>query len=228
MGPTRAQSLDFLGEHTGRVDLTTVAVNLAITGVLAYLLGLLYVRYGRSPSNRRAFAEHFLLISLTTAIIIVVVKSSLALSLGLVGALSIVRFRSAVREHEELAFLFVAIALGLSLGADQRALALIGFAAIATVLVLRHHFRPRIEQENLYLKLQGPPAGEDTVQRIADVLADCCTLVKLKRCDITDGTLEASFQVVFENLEDLTRAQNQLRAEMPVSTISVLDGEGIV
>ncbi|HAE74801.1 MAG TPA: DUF4956 domain-containing protein, partial [Alphaproteobacteria bacterium] len=50
---------------------------------------------------------------------ITIVKSSLALSLGLVGALSIVRFRTPIKEPEELAYLFIAIAMGLGLGADQ-------------------------------------------------------------------------------------------------------------
>ena len=56
---------------------------------------------------------------MTTLLVIAVVKSSLALSLGLVGALSIVRFRTPIKEPEELAYIFLAIALGLCLGADQ-------------------------------------------------------------------------------------------------------------
>ena len=52
-------------------------------------------------------------------IIITIVKSSLALSLGLVGALSIVRFRTAIKDPEELSFLFISIAIGLGMGANQ-------------------------------------------------------------------------------------------------------------
>ena len=53
-------------------------------------------------------------------VMITIVKSSLALSLGLVGALSIVRFRTAIKEPEELSYAFLSIAIGLGLGADQR------------------------------------------------------------------------------------------------------------
>ena len=59
-------------------------------------------------------------------IIITIVKSSIALSLGLVGALSIVRFRAAIKEPEELTFLFICIAIGVGLGAGQRNIIIIG------------------------------------------------------------------------------------------------------
>src|SRR6056300_1641973 len=69
-------------------------------------------------------------ICLTTLLVISVVKSSLALSLGLVGALSIVRFRTPIKEPEELAYLFVSIAVGLGLGANQRLATVASFLGI--------------------------------------------------------------------------------------------------
>ena len=64
---------------------------------------------------------------MTTMLIITVVKSSLALSLGLVGALSIVRFRAAIKEPEELAYLFLTIAIGLALGREPATVRTGGF-----------------------------------------------------------------------------------------------------
>ena len=68
------------------------ATNVFIVCFLAYILGIFYNKYGRSLSNRASLASNFPLLALATMAIITVVKSSLALSLGLVGALSIVRF----------------------------------------------------------------------------------------------------------------------------------------
>jgi uncharacterized membrane protein YhiD involved in acid resistance len=70
-------------------------------------------------NNRAQFANSFLLLGMTTCVIIIVVKYSLALSLGLVGALSIVRFRAAIKDPEEITVLFLVIAIGLSFGANQ-------------------------------------------------------------------------------------------------------------
>ena len=142
--------------------------------------------------------------------------------------MSIVRFRSAVREHEELAFLFVAIAMGLCLGADQRILALIGFSVITVVLVLRHFFTPRTEQENLFLKVKGATTSEKTLQQISDILSDCCTSVKLKRYDLLNETFESSFLVAFRHLSDLTTAQERLQNEVAPTLVSVMDSEGLV
>jgi len=228
MGPDREQAFrDFLVRESAHVDLVTVAVNLLLGAVLAFLLGRLYIRYGRSASDRRTFANHFLLITVTTSLIIVVVKSSLALSLGLVGALSIVRFRSAVREHEELAFLFICIALGLCLGADQIGLALLGFAIVSLVVIVRGTFSEKMRHENLYVKVHGPATGGEPLGTITGVLSECCSMVKLKRCDVTDDFIEASFMVEFPGLADLMRAQKTLQSKMSPMTISVIDGEGM-
>ena len=78
-----------------------------------------YKKYGSTISNREEFSNIFPFILLTTTLVITIVKSSLALSLGLVGALSIVRFRTPIKEPEELSYLFICIAAGLGFGANQ-------------------------------------------------------------------------------------------------------------
>ena len=125
---------EFLAGQAAHIDPMSVVTNLLLAAGLGIVLAVIYVHWGRSSSNRRAFAPNLVMIMLTTTLIIIVVKSSLALSLGLVGALSIVRFRSAVKEHEELAFLFLAIAIGLCLGADQRVVALLSFVLIVAIM----------------------------------------------------------------------------------------------
>jgi hypothetical protein len=102
---------DFLTNQSVHVDLVSFAINIAIAALLATILSFVYARFGDSLSNRRSFGRNFVLIATTTVLIISIVKSSLALSLGLVGALSIVRFRAAIKEPEELAYLFMTIAI---------------------------------------------------------------------------------------------------------------------
>jgi hypothetical protein len=102
------------------ISILGFAINLLIgLGLLAGLAAT-YVIVGKSLSNRKLFAGNFIFLGLIVLFIITVVKSSLALSLGLVGALSIVRFRTPIKEPSELLYLFASIAIGLGLGADQR------------------------------------------------------------------------------------------------------------
>jgi len=77
------------------LSLSTLAINLLLSILLSTVLAWFYTQYGRSLSNRARLAQVIPVLSLTTVLVISVVKSSLALSLGLVGALSIVRFRMA-------------------------------------------------------------------------------------------------------------------------------------
>ena len=107
--------LDYLKDAVIDVPIPAFVLDILLAALFGYLLGRLYIRCGRALSNRREFAHNFPLLVVTTMLVISIVKSSLALSLGLVGALSIVRFRSAVKEPEELIYLFLAIAIGLGL-----------------------------------------------------------------------------------------------------------------
>ena len=115
------------------ISLSTVFMSLLATAVSSFFIRQLYVRYGRSMNNREYFGNIFVLLGVTTCSVIIIVKYSLALSLGLVGALSIVRFRAAIKEPEELVFLFLVIAIGLAFGANQFA---VGFVLLVTTYIV--------------------------------------------------------------------------------------------
>ena len=109
----------FLTTQSAQIPLAAFVVDLLLAALLSWVLARMYTRFGTSLSNRRNFARNFVLLTTTTMLIITIVKSSLALSLGLVGALSIVRFRAAIKEPEELMYLFLSIGIGLGLGAGD-------------------------------------------------------------------------------------------------------------
>src|SRR5512133_2012578 len=137
------------------LSLPVLLLNLGLGIFLSLIVAAYYTRYGASLSNRSQFAPTLPMLTLITLLVITIVKSSLALSLGLVGALSIVRFRTAIKDPEELIFLFFAIAIGLGLGADQRIPTLVAFAAIMAYLLVRGFaaFKSR-RSPSLYLNIQ--------------------------------------------------------------------------
>ena len=121
---------EFLAGTSANVPIISFIFNLVLTALLGFALKWVYIRFGMTLSNRKLFSKTFILISMSTMLIITIVKSSLALSLGLVGALSIIRFRAAIKEPEELSYLFLAIAIGLGFGANQTLVTIIGFLTI--------------------------------------------------------------------------------------------------
>jgi len=118
------------------ISLGTTLLALASSLLSSYVIRIMYIKYGRSLNNREYFANTFILLGITTCSIIIIVKYSLALSLGLVGALSIVRFRAAIKEPEELVYLFLVIALGLAFGANQFMVGFLLLAASSSIIIL--------------------------------------------------------------------------------------------
>ena len=106
-------------ETFNEIDYIRTFLSLICCIILSFALKYLYIEKSISLSNKSHIANVLPMLSLITFLVILIVKSSLALSLGLVGALSIVRFRTPIKEPEELIYLFMAIALGLGYGAGQ-------------------------------------------------------------------------------------------------------------
>jgi uncharacterized membrane protein YhiD involved in acid resistance len=182
-----------------------------ICAVLAFILGRMYVKYGNSLSNRKAFSRNFIVLAITTMFIISVVKSSLALSLGLVGALSIVRFRSAIKEPEELTYLFLTIAIGLGCGAGLTVLTVIAFIGFVAVIWILSHYQKSIEIQNLYLTISSDQPEKIDLKSIVEILKKYCSGIKLKRSDEAPASMEASFYVEFEDFEKLEQAKKDIK-----------------
>lgn len=113
-----------------------ILISIILAAICSALIKYVYVKYSKSLSNKVVFSDIFILLSTVTCIVITIVKFSLALSLGLVGALSIVRFRAAIKEPEELVYLFLIIAIGLGAGAGQyKAIILLTIFSIIVIYV---------------------------------------------------------------------------------------------
>src|SRR5210317_1354189 len=111
--------LSFFLNQNIQVEIPGFVLSLLCAAILSFFVQLFYIKYSSTLSNKKEFSKNFVILAVTTCIVIMIVKSSLALSLGLVGALSIVRFRAAIKEPEELVYLFLIIAIGLGCGAGQ-------------------------------------------------------------------------------------------------------------
>lgn len=214
----------FLATQSGQIPLSGIIIALILAAIYAYLLGLIYIKYGTSISNRKKFAANFILITMTTTLVITIVKSSLALSLGLVGALSIVRFRAAIKEPEELAYLFLAIGIGLGLGADQRIITTAAFAIIIIVILIKHFFIKGPEKyHNLSISISIPDPKKSTLTKIKNILSPLCTSISLKRFDESDKNLEALFAIEIDNFNKLEFAKEKIRELSKSAQITFLD-----
>ncbi|HRZ54260.1 MAG TPA: DUF4956 domain-containing protein [Candidatus Paceibacterota bacterium] len=209
-------------------SLPKLVLSLAIAALLGVILGQVYIHFGQSLSNRRLFARNFLVLVVTTTLVISIVRSSLALSLGLVGALSIVRFRAAIKEPEELAFLFLAISIGLGLGAGQALVTVVALTIILGLIVIRGLSRQSPTQPNLYLTVTSPAAANLGAERILQVLTGIGATASLKRFDRTPESLETAFLVDFKQVAHLEQFTNQICELSPEVKVSCMDDRGLL
>ena len=133
----------------------TLLAYMTLGGLLGYFIRGLYGRFAATVSNRDNFSAIFPILTISIILIIFVVKSSLALSLGLVGALSIVRFRAAIKEPEEIVYLFFCIAVGLSLGAEYYMLSIDGVLVFTAIVVLGPLLRRKKRARRILVRISG-------------------------------------------------------------------------
>lgn len=117
---------------------TAIVVNLFVTCVLATLLFFVYKLTYSGVAYSKSFNESLVMTTVVTGIVMMVIRNNLALSLGMVGALSIVRFRSSVKEPKDISYIFWGIAIGLSAGTGAHGIAILGSFAMTAVTFIFH------------------------------------------------------------------------------------------
>jgi uncharacterized membrane protein YhiD involved in acid resistance len=216
------------------LSIPTLLFNFLIGLFLAIVLAIYYARFGESLSNRSKFAPILPLLSLITLLVISVVKSSLALSLGLVGALSIVRFRTAIKDPEELIYLFFAIAIGLGLGADQRVPTLVAFAIMLVYLIGRklliRSFRwtPR---NTLYMNVSLPLEGttdKKSFTFIQELLTSELRKVDLRRYDSNGDEMRLVFYFDTREPDVLARIAEHIHEKFSNASISFVEQNNLL
>lgn len=217
----------FLISENANISVPDFLINAGILIVLGFILELTYRTCGRSLSNRRSFAANFVLLAFATMLIIVTVKSSLALSLGLVGALSIVRFRAAIKEPEELLYLFVAISLGLVLGANQRSIAVLGFAVIMLIIWVRYFFSSPMKHKNLFLTIQAQEQGKIELNSIVNLVEKTFNEADLKRYNESPDGLDVAFLIEARKPEALQKLHDELKKVYPDIRVSFLENVSV-
>ena len=154
---------NFLQPEVNQLDITQTLFNFVICILMAFILRKFYINRSYSLSGKLHIGSVLPILSAVVFLVIVVVKSSLALSLGLVGALSIVRFRTPIKEPEELVYLFLAIAIGLGYGAGHTLLTTLLTSITMVIIYLWLSNRPGSEEReyNLIVNWSSPETTFD-------------------------------------------------------------------
>ena len=187
------------------IDFLNFFYAILLSFVLSFLVKLTYVKVGKSLNDKSYFSDTFIPLALITTLVITVIKFSLALSLGLVGALSIVRFRAAIKEPEELVYLFFVISIGLSNGANQFLLSIFATLVILSFLFGRYLFENKFRKNIQYsldsniLNINILDNNEKKIDDIIKIIKERVDYLKLKSANIEENT---SSYIFWYNLDD--------------------------
>ena len=185
---------DFLSvQQFAEQSISAVLVNLFLCMMLVSLVGWFYKKYSRSLGGKTHVGAILPLIGLTVFMVITVVKSSLALSLGLVGALSIVRFRTPIKEPEELGYLFLTIAVGLGFGAGFSLITTIITFAILIYLFMVGTSRGSSKVDGEYTLLVK--LSQNKYNEVAGIIDQKVTAYKIIRTENTGDKINAYFNI---------------------------------
>lgn len=220
---------DYAGLADTQINLADVVVDSLLLIVMSLAVSWLYVTTARTLSNRKRLAALLPVLALTTMMIITIVKSSLALSLGLVGALSIVRFRSAIKEPEELVYIFLAIGLGLGMGASQRATSIVFFVIVFVFILLEAIIRQRTRifdlstDSRLLLSIVAPQTID--LDAVINTLDPYTRYLELKRSDSGPDQNEVLFVLKLNDHKQLSALQTKLQKQYPAATVVIMNDE---
>lgn len=186
-------------DATSAFTLMDVAIVLTLSFVLSAVTASIYRFTHRGTSYSQSFAQTLVLMGMVTALIMLIIGSNIARAFSLVGALSVIRFRNAVKETRDVGYMFLTMAIGMACGTRFYMLAVFATAALGAVLVsmskldlFAHHVSERLLRVRV-------PAGQEFESLFEPIFRELLADSRLVAVDgMPDGSQEAVYTVVLK------------------------------
>ena len=215
------ENLDFFINNNIQININSFVLSLITAALLSLLVQFFYIKFSSTLSNRIHFSKNFVILGTTTCIIIMIVKNSLALSLGLVGALSIVRFRAAIKEPEELVYLFLIIAIGLGCGSGQIKIIIVGVLFSLIIIFAYYQFlsQKKIEYSeliNLAIVIDEDIKQEE-ISKIIEELKSISDELNFVSMSKTEKTTNINLDVRPKNFDEVIKVTETIKQKFKKS-----------
>jgi hypothetical protein len=163
--------VDFTFEDlSGTFSAADIAIAMALSFTLSAMIGWVYRATHRHVSYSQSYVQTLVVIGMLIALIMLVVGSNIARAFALVGALSVVRFRNAIKETRDVGFIFLVMGVGMAVGTRFYLLAVVAAVTISLIILIMHRFDWfRLNVRRQVVKVQVPADGDHT-HVIQDVL----------------------------------------------------------
>lgn len=209
----------FLENMTG-VSLVDMGIALVLSFLIGMFIFLVYKCTFQGVMYSSSFGVTLVALTMITTLVILAVTSNVVLSLGMVGALSIVRFRTAIKEPLDIAFLFWSIAVGIVLAAGLIPLAVIGSIFVGIMLLVMVNKKTHLNPYIVVVRCNGAQAE----QAAHALLGQYCQKVVVKSKTARAGSVELNMEVRLHN--DDTSFVNELAALPGVADAALVSYNG--
>ena len=215
-------------ELIGAINYANWGIGLVLLLLYTAVMQQLFRRFALVASNRRLFASQFMYYAISIFLIITTTKSSLALSLGLVGALSIIRFRTAIKEPEQIIFLLALTAIAISLAAEQFVLSSLAVLVFAIIAIIRHQGSKKqdwVHQDFLVIEFEQDNA--DIAQGVLEQLIGLNEIESLSHYSNESGSYRLVFRIedaqvnLIPKIEGIIRASEAMNASVRLTQSAV-------
>lgn len=213
-------------QESSALNTTEIVINILLAAAMSQIVYAAFVRFAGTFSNRKQFGKIFFMITVCTTVIISVIQASIALSLGLVGALSIIRFRTAIKEPEELAYVFFCITIGLGFGANARGLTLISaFLILALILMKGLVGQSDVQRDTFNFSIISSVL---TLEQVLKTVASHSETSLLRRVDNDAHACNVQLIVEFLSTAQLQKAIDALKESDPEVSASFISNSTFV
>ncbi len=181
-------------ESTTSLSAMQVAITIALSFIIGLFIYMVYKRTYQSIVFTKSFSTSLVMMSMITSLVILAVTSNIILSLGMVGALSIVRFRTAIKDPMDIVFMFWSIAVGLVTGAGFYALAVVGSLFIGIILYIFSLNKTGESPYLLLISFSKNEAEEKIMDQIRSSVKKYQIRSKTVQSDLVELTVELRFK----------------------------------
>lgn len=206
-------------------DPVTVVLNMALACILGLVISVIYKTTHKGLSYSQSFMLTVIFVTIIVSMVMMVIGNSLARAFALVGALSIIRFRTVIKDTKDTAYVFIALAAGMAAGTSSYFLAVAGVVIVSAMALVLHSMNfGSIVKSELILRFRTSPRASNAYQQVLDKFTNQANLLQMEPSGDTgeERTVFMTFDVVMKKEDAVEDMVKELDTVSGVSELKVI------
>ncbi len=196
-------------EHQNNLTVEDILLNIGMSALIGFLIYVSYMISHRGTIYSKKFNASLVILTMLTGIVMTVIGNNIALSLGMVGALSIVRFRTAVKDSRDTVYIFWTIIVGICCGVGDYTVAFIGSVGVFVVLLLLGLIK---NDNRMLLIIRGDRGSQSTAQAKVYQMFNKKAILRVQ--NTTEDTFELIFELSQKTVKKYVKSSHQISDEL--------------